>query len=240
MIGYLQSLGLSINVGDLESYKQRKLYLISKILEKINSYPCGSNYVLKGGTALLLCYKLDRFSEDIDLDGIKSVSLENAVEDGCRESGFSCTVNKTKDTSTVLRYMIDFQEAAEEDRYPLKIEASFRNSELLSKNIYIPESPNGIRVYGLKRLISMKFSAFRNRHAIRDFYDVCWMVKEYPHLIGSQLATEMWEQLQYKDFNLLVEELVEVAYGDHIMRSTNIEYLALEMLDKLPELMKEV
>lgn len=28
-------------------------------------------FVLKGGTALSLCYGLDRFSEDIDLDGRK-------------------------------------------------------------------------------------------------------------------------------------------------------------------------
>ena len=34
---------------------------------------------LKGGTALLLCYGLDRFSEDIDLDGRKKLNLRSRL-----------------------------------------------------------------------------------------------------------------------------------------------------------------
>jgi predicted nucleotidyltransferase component of viral defense system len=35
--------------------------------------------VLKGGTALLLCYDLDRHSEDLDFDSNKKMSLENRI-----------------------------------------------------------------------------------------------------------------------------------------------------------------
>ena len=37
-------------------------------------------FVLKGGTALSLCYGLDRFSEDIDLDGRKQ-DIKEIVND---------------------------------------------------------------------------------------------------------------------------------------------------------------
>jgi predicted nucleotidyltransferase component of viral defense system len=37
--------------------------------------------VLKGGTALLLCYGLDRFSEDLDFDAPKKLNLESRLED---------------------------------------------------------------------------------------------------------------------------------------------------------------
>ncbi len=54
---------------------QRELHVLfmKEILLTINSknYPT----YLKGGTALLLCYGLDRFSEDIDLDSEKSFNL---------------------------------------------------------------------------------------------------------------------------------------------------------------------
>lgn len=39
-----------------------------------------SPLVLKGGTALLLCYGLDRFSEDLDFDAPKKLNLESRLE----------------------------------------------------------------------------------------------------------------------------------------------------------------
>ncbi len=36
--------------------------------------------VLKGGTALLLCYGLDRFSEDLDFDAPKKFKIAGRVE----------------------------------------------------------------------------------------------------------------------------------------------------------------
>lgn len=42
---------------------------IRRVLRGINSSQ-GNPFVLKGGTALMECYGLDRFSEDIDLDSL--------------------------------------------------------------------------------------------------------------------------------------------------------------------------
>lgn len=46
-------------------------FVIQRMLHGINSSQ-GNPFVLKGGTALMECYGLDRFSEDIDLDSLRS------------------------------------------------------------------------------------------------------------------------------------------------------------------------
>lgn len=61
-------------------------------------------FVLKGGTALSLCYGLDRFSEDIDLDGRKQ-DIKEIVKRFCVNHGVNFRV--AKDTATVKRCIID-------------------------------------------------------------------------------------------------------------------------------------
>ncbi len=76
--------------------------------------------VFKGCTALLLCYELDRFSEDIDLDLEKSFNLETAIKDASRKIGIVIdSINIPKDTETTKRYKIHYNG----DIY-LKIETS--------------------------------------------------------------------------------------------------------------------
>ena len=62
-----------------------------------------NDFVLKGGTALMTCYNLDRFSEDIDLDS-KNKKIEFFVDGFCQTNGFSYGV--AIDTDTVKRFMI--------------------------------------------------------------------------------------------------------------------------------------
>ncbi len=51
-------------------------------------------YVLKGGTSLMMCYNLDRFSEDIDLDSTNKSRIKKIVESFCVENGYSYRINK--------------------------------------------------------------------------------------------------------------------------------------------------
>ena len=54
-------------------------HVIKTFLTELNS--CGNDrFILKGGTALMLCYGLDRFSEDIDLDGTRGEDIIPFVE----------------------------------------------------------------------------------------------------------------------------------------------------------------
>ena len=53
------------------------------ILEKINQKDLP--LYLKGGTSLLLCYDLDRFSEDIDLNSNTKLNLESIFKESAKK-----------------------------------------------------------------------------------------------------------------------------------------------------------
>ena len=54
----------------MKDWKEMHGDVIDRFLLYLNSKT--DQFILKGGTALLECYGLDRFSEDIDFDGKES------------------------------------------------------------------------------------------------------------------------------------------------------------------------
>ena len=55
-----------------------------------------NEYILKGDTSLMMCYNLDRFSEDIDLDCTHSKQIKSIVDSYCEEKGYSYTMAEMK------------------------------------------------------------------------------------------------------------------------------------------------
>lgn len=205
---------------------------MSLILKKIVSSTHGENYVLKGGTGLLLCYGLDRFSEDIDLDGIRKVDLQQDIIDGCAAMGRICTIRVAKDTDTVLRYLIDYN-SIHDRAYPLKLEISFRNRSALLKKFTSIVTVKGMRVYSLKDLINMKLVAFINRDKARDFYDLYWCLRAYPEVISKDMAGQLLEALHYKGVEEMIEILKEETSSDHILREIDTSKIMLEFMYSL-------
>lgn len=64
------------------------------------------DFVLKGGTALMFYYGLDRFSEDIDLDSERS-DLQEYLEQFCHTHGFTYTVKKDGDLAKAYSMFMD-------------------------------------------------------------------------------------------------------------------------------------
>jgi len=52
----------------MEDWRNKHKYVIEDFLQYLNKQT--SDYVLKGGTALMECYGLSRMSEDIDTDSL--------------------------------------------------------------------------------------------------------------------------------------------------------------------------
>ena len=67
-----------------ELQKQHEM-VIRAFIEYLNTND--DSFILKGGTALFLCYHLDRFSEDIDLDGSVN-KLIPLVEAFCLQNNY--------------------------------------------------------------------------------------------------------------------------------------------------------
>lgn len=71
---------------------------IVHVMESMNR-SSDNPFILKGGTALMLCYGLTRFSEDIDLDAQRSsvppARFFTAIERACRENGYTWRKGRT-------------------------------------------------------------------------------------------------------------------------------------------------
>lgn len=139
--------------------------------------------VLKGGTALKLCYDLDRFSEDLDFDSTKPLNLEHAIEDVFSQLGKGQPkfrkpeIKLTKETKTVRRYRVSYA-----DDVNLKIETSLRGTPDDNEITEI----NGIRTYKISALIKQKLSALQGRTTARDLHDVIHLYKTYYNDFGDE------------------------------------------------------
>ena len=117
-----------------------------------------NDYILKGGTALALCYGLDRFSEDIDLDA-KNKGIIPIIEAYCIKNKYSLRVSK--DTHIGERCFINYGN----DERPLKIETSHRRKDIPADELNIV---NGILTYKIDPLCIMKTNAYLNRDRTRS------------------------------------------------------------------------
>lgn len=100
-------------------WRESHYKIMKEFLEEINSKT--SDFVLKGGTALLMCYNLDRFSEDIDLDSTNK-NIKKYIDNFCKKNNFQYNIAK----DTVKRFKIHY---GDDNRF-LKIEVSYRRKEL--------------------------------------------------------------------------------------------------------------
>ncbi|MCL2322015.1 MAG: nucleotidyl transferase AbiEii/AbiGii toxin family protein [Oscillospiraceae bacterium] len=160
--------------------------VISNFIYYLNKI--SSNYILKGGTALCLCYALDRFSEDIDLDG-KEKGFAELVEKFCIDNGYSFRIAKS--TDTVERCMVNYGN----NEKPLKIEVSYRRKQIGDEEI---EKNNGILVYKIEPLCIMKVNAYTNRDKIRDLYDITFICNHYFNMLSPQAVAILRSAVEYK------------------------------------------
>lgn len=162
-------------------------------------------YILKGGTALMLCYGLNRFSEDIDLDSTDRKTIRTVVDKFCKESGYSFRIGK--DTPTTLRFLIHY-----DDSKPLKVEVSYRTKRL-SRDITVI---NGILVYGINKLCDMKRGAYQSRDRIRDLFDLSFIVNKYFNELDYELLLNVAEAISYKGDLKQFDYLVATQHDEFI------------------------
>lgn len=127
-------------------------------------------FILKGGTSLMLCYNLDRFSEDIYLDSISRNNINKIVESFCKLNNYSFRTEK--DINTVNRFMINYGNQSK----PLKVEISFRNKNISDSFVC---NINNIKVYTIEVISTLKVNAFQKRDKLRDLYDLVFICKNY-------------------------------------------------------------
>ncbi len=182
--------------------------------------------VLKGGTALKLCYGLDRFSEDLDFDCAKSLNLESALREVFAQEGKtkahlrSPDISIKKDTNTVKRYRVIYG-----DNINLKIETSLRGTPDDDDIVEI----NGILTYKMPKLIQQKLSALNSRTAARDLHDIVYLYEHYLDHFGDDELAEI--TAIYNNQSSILDEY-NGAYGEDPILSVS------DLLEDLSKLIK--
>lgn len=186
--------------------------------------------VLKGGTALLLGYGLDRHSEDLDFDSTKLISVKSRIENAFKATPLALErIDTRKDTSTTHRVMIRYSGPA--GAGSLKLEVSLRNSEIdpsTTTNI------DGIQIYKVSSLISQKLNAAEGRSKIRDIYDLAFLSREYPDEFTDKQAERLAHFMT--DPDEVLEKFAPDHQEDSILSSIDLEDLVLQIDQSIEEL----
>lgn len=192
------------------------LRLIRAFLTYLAGFSNGRGYILKGGTALLY-YGLDRFSEDIDLDGVSSNSLRSAIHQFCLTHNLTYRV--AKDTSTVFRVILHYQFGT------VKIELSMRQPDY-SKTTYI----DGVLIYTWQYIAFLKVRALAGRAKLRDLYDIAWLATnpEFYGLVDVVSSLKFTLESRYP-LNYL-DDYIQTQYDD-IIPNESVQLLYVRLLD---------
>jgi predicted nucleotidyltransferase component of viral defense system len=219
---YLKSLKFS-------GYEIQRTILMLNITKDI-SRNTKAGLVLKGGTALLLCYNLPRYSTDLDYDGFSyNLDLSKNIEDGVKKSNLKVKeIITKKDTDTVKRYMLHCEEAPFD---PLKIEISFRNMDYLINNKDCFSAINGINVYSINHLADFKANAFLERTTARDIYDLAFLLKKYPDAISNDLVKSCYDKFKAVGMDYY-EGLMK---SDEIIKKYDCESILLTLNEQLDQ-----
>lgn len=179
------------------------------------------DFVLKGGTALYVCYGLNRFSEDIDLDS-RNPQIEKYVKKFCEKYQYEYRV--AKNTDTVKRFMIHYGSSGK----PLKIEVSYRSSVLDPEDFH---RINDITVYKISALCDMKASAYAQRDKIRDVFDLSYICTKYWDELDRQTIRTVRNNVAHKGIEQF--DYMLKTQDDELIDKTLFVELFLEMYDKL-------
>lgn len=181
--------------------KNKHLKLINDLLKYINEN--ANDFILKGGTALMCCYGLDRFSADIDLDGKRK--LETIIKNFCKSNNLEYNIKK--DTEFVERFMIHYDQ-----NESLKVEISHRKFDLYQKQSVVV---NSINTYSIQDLFSFKIDCLNQRTKIRDFYDVCFIYNNYKTALKHDDIYRLEDFLNKNEEN----------YYEYLINTQNDEYI---------------
>lgn len=205
-----------------DNWRVKHKEIIESFLKYLNDNT--DKFVLKGGTALMECYDLNRFSEDIDLDGIKgrNKDIDKIIESFALKNGIP--FNHNKNTNTTDRYFLHYNG----DSHPLKIETSFRNEHIDYSTTIIK---NGIRVYDIDTLAEKKLNAFNQRDKIRDMFDVIFIVKNYWDDLSNKMKSMINDAFSYKGIDYY-ETLCETQ-TDELIDKIQLEEDFISIWDKV-------
>ena len=203
----------------MKAWQEKHRAVIRDFLYRLNEKT--NAFILKGGTSLMMCYKLDRFSEDIYFD-CEHQKLYSFIKEYSEDNGYSFRI--AKETPTVHRFLLNY--GSEENK--LKIEISYRNKKI---NPDFLTNIKGISVYTLDRLCQQKAMAYQGRDKIRDLYDLSFICNNYFKELSEDTRELLRDALSYKGFEHF--DYITSTQEDPLINKDKLAESYLKMYDKL-------
>ncbi|HDZ37416.1 MAG TPA: nucleotidyl transferase AbiEii/AbiGii toxin family protein [Marinobacter sp.] len=183
--------------------------------------------VLKGGTALMLCYQIDRFSEDLDFDLLRELkthlNLESICKDGLKKlnkQGEGIELSKFADlkmTDTTHRARALFKLPGEKMPVSVKLEISAR--QLPDPGVV--KELSGIKVYNIDEIARLKLLAAQAnpampyRTAARDLHDLAFIASEYENDLSDETISDL--EVFFMDIEALMMRYADAYKVDSIL-----------------------
>lgn len=205
--------------------KEQHLVVIKQVLAYLNSRK-DNPYILKGGAALYLCYSLNRFSEDVNLDAPSAIvahdRFEREIQKICNAHDYSYRIGKN--TAASEEAYIDYGSAGT----PLKVEVSYRRKEIPQRLICIREN---IQVYTLDEMTRLKAAAYNGGDNIRDLYDVSYICTHFYEQLGQSARDALRAAFEYKDLGQF--DYIVSTQNDALIDVDLLKTMFLKSFDKL-------
>lgn len=207
--------------------QQTHTELMLAVLAKIQDKPL----ILKGGTALMLCYGLDRFSEDLDFDiqgdfvGKGTINLVHTLKSVTGQNFEVLDVIIKKDTPTVTRYMLRYHDRRENQHTALKIETSYRTPNHDYAII------NGLKTAKIQDIAAFKINCVLDvqhdsRTKARDLYATNFIIREF----ADDISVDILKQLADLDINQLSSRYASAFCEDEFLNDkTDVDSVVLEL-----------
>jgi len=183
----------------------------------------GKPMVLKGGTALLFCYGLNRFSEDLDYDCPTRHNLAASIRKALATIDKNVKIEVVKAGENVTRYRIQCE--TPHGAVKLKIETSHRDKADPKETTII----DGIKVYKIEALVRMKINALEKRTTARDLFDVHFLVSKHPAAFTPETKKRLLKLVANPDE--IVGRFKTAFATDTLLSHIDVETLAIELSD---------
>ena len=128
------------------------------------------NFILKGSTALMLCYCSEKFSENINLDSLYSRDIQPTVEKFCREKHYFYQISEN--TDTVKHFIINYGNAEQS----IYITVSYKQKHIPKVNY---SKITGITVYTLPNLCLQTLNTYHSQNTLNALSDLAFICNQY-------------------------------------------------------------
>ncbi len=184
-----------------------------EVLAHLNSHKILPKLIFGGGTMLRLCHGLPRYSVDLDFWKSRSFNDEDLLNELNRV--FSYKYEITDSALKRFTILLEIRSSHYPRRLKIEIRRELKNYEYEAKIAYSPFSHIQVPLYGhtLKQTLNNKIEAFLERGAIRDAFDIEYLLRQGVQLpeLSKETIQQLIQQLEkfsVRDFKVTLGSII--------------------------------